>query len=192
MTTQYNTAKITFFRSPITSAVHTPSGYLTIDDVAKLIASPQYEIATKHLRNLTDEKEQRKFKAKALDYVCFGGRFNDFRDEGLIEPSMLMCIDLDHIVNVDELKQKLIEDVYFDTHLIFRSPRGNGLKWVINIEDEFLQVGFKNTYLAIRQYLINTYNLSDEQVDKACSNISRATFLCYDPEVYFLNNFIKK
>lgn len=184
--------RYTMFQAPISSAIHTPYRYMTLQDVAELIRSDEYHIKTVHLREMKDEKEQRKFKQKALDYVCFGGMFNGFSDKELVMPSMHICVDLDHIEDVEELEQRLLMDEYFETQLMFRSPRGNGVKWVIDVKDEILKCGYGNTFEAIRNYLMQQYQLSDKQVDRACRNISRATYLCEDKNVYLNDKLIIK
>lgn len=176
--------RYTMFQAPISSAIHTPYRYMTLQEVAELIRSDEYHIKTAHLRALKDEKEQRKFKQKALDYVCFGGMFNGFSDKGLVMPSMHICVDLDHIEDVEELEGRLLEDEYLETLLMFRSPRGNGVKWVVDAKEGILEFGYGKTFEAIRNYLMQQYQLSDKQVDKACGNISRATYLCEDKNLY--------
>lgn len=157
---------------------------MTLPEVAAEIASNKYHIKTAALRDLKTEEAQRKFKQQNLDYVLFGGMFSGFSDGGLVMPSLHICIDFDHIDDVDTLRGRLLEDQYFDTELLFRSPRGEGIKWLINAKDTILDLGYAKAYEAIRNYLMQTYSLTDKQVDKNCSNISRATYLCEDANVY--------
>ena len=48
--------------------------------------------------------------------------------------SGLMCLDFDHIENMEEVKQQILNHEYFDTELLFTSPSGNGLKWIIPVD----------------------------------------------------------
>ena len=96
--------------------------------------------------------------------------------------SGIICIDLDDIADVEGLFQKLLSDPFFETLLLFRSPRGCGLKWFVPIDID--KCDHRTWFTAIRNYLMATYGLSDKQVDPACSNPSRACWLCHDPEVY--------
>ncbi|HAH24353.1 MAG TPA: VirE protein, partial [Prolixibacteraceae bacterium] len=48
--------------------------------------------------------------------------------------SGLLTLDFDHVSNLDGLKKTLLSDRYFDTELMFVSPSGDGLKWVISID----------------------------------------------------------
>ena len=100
-----------------------------------------------------------------------------------MEASGLLCMDLDYLGDrVEELFHALISDPVFQTLLLFRSPSGKGLKWFVEIDLE--KCDYKTWYSAVRNYLLSTYQLTDNQVDKHCGNISRACYLGYDPDAY--------
>ena len=64
--------------------------------------------------------------------------------------------------------------------MLFISPNGNGLKWIVSIElTEKINHG--QMFQALYNYIKDTYS---SEVDKACKDVSRATFLCCDPEAY--------
>lgn len=184
--------RYTFFHAPINSTEHTPYKYMTIQEIAALIKSDTYHIATESLRTLQTEDAQRKFKQKNLDYILFGGMFSSFNDCGLVMPSMHICVDFDHIDDVEGLEGQLLNDKYFDTELMFRSPRGEGVKWLINAKDTILEFGYSKAYTAIRNYLLDEYHLNGNHVDKNCSNISRATYLCEDKQVYLNSKYTEQ
>jgi hypothetical protein len=138
----------------------------------------------------------RKFKAANFDYCTFSGIFTTRSDKALIKHSGLLCFDFDHLQNVEELFNRLLQDEYFDTQLLFRSPSGNGLKWIIpmNVEPCTLHpspftsnsplgdLGVHSSYFsAISNYILQTYGVA---VDKSGRDISRACFLPHDPRVY--------
>ena len=60
--------------------------------------------------------------------------FSKRNDDSLIEHSSLLTIDFDHLENLEELKQQLLNDEYFETEMLFTSPSGEGLKWIIRID----------------------------------------------------------
>ena len=91
-------------------------------------------------------------------------------------------MDLDHIADVDSLKQQLIANELFQTLLAFRSPSGDGLKWFLRIDLQ--KCSHRQWFDAVRNYLMSMYGLSEKQVDPSVRNESRACFLCYDPAVY--------
>jgi hypothetical protein len=90
----------------------------------------------------------------------------------------MLCVDFDHI-KVDKLRFQLLNDEYFDTLLLFRSPSGDGLKWIIPID--VTQATHRNYFLSVSNYLKATYNV---EADKSGKDLSRACFLPHDPQAY--------
>lgn len=158
--------------------------------------------------------EQRKYKGSRLEYVTPSGVFGYCNDNSLISHSKVLCMDLDDIIPVQEvnpvfydfqpecydaatketdavekLKWRLIDDPHFNTILAFRSPRGNGLKWWIEIDP--CQCDHRVWFQGVRNYLMSQYQLTDHQVDKLCANPSRACFLSHDPLVYLKTELIE-
>lgn len=169
--------KCSFYKAPVMNVF--PNKELKLSEIYNLITSNTYESVTSHLRAITDLKEKRKYKAKYFDYVTFSGTFVKRNDEDLIQHSLLMTIDLDHLENLEEIKEMLLKDEYFDTELLFKSPSGDGLKWIIKVDLE--QATHQEYYTAVSNYLEQQYNI---KVDASGKDISRACFLCYDPEAY--------
>ena len=69
--------------------------------------------------------------------------FTRRRDDALLAHSGLICLDFDHIdqwhdggrlSGVYGLRYALMHDASVDTALLFRSPGGDGLKWVVPID----------------------------------------------------------
>ena len=167
-----------FFESPITNTQ--PFRNITIYDVYRAITSDYLEKPTQQLRLIKGKDENRKFKATNFSYVTFSGTFKHRNEKALIHHSGLIAIDFDHLENLACLKSKLLRDQYFETQLLFVSPNGNGLKWVIPIEVSE-QYPHGEMFQAIFNYIKRMYSI---EIDKACKDISRATFLCYDPEAF--------
>ena len=163
---------------------------------------------------LAVKEQQRKYKGRNLDYVTPSGVFSYCNDESLVSHSMLLCMDLDDLcpiceVNpvfydflpecynacttetdaVEVLKWQLINDKHFNTVMAFRSPRGNGLKWWIEID--LGKCDHRTWFQAVRNYLMARHGLSDHQVDKSCGNPSRGCFLSHDPLVYLRTDLIE-
>lgn len=165
-----------------------PQKTVSLYKVYQVIRGNYYEAVIKQLRAINDKGEQRRFKGKNLDYITPSGTFTYDNDESLICHSGILCMDIDDIDDVEGLKQKLIDDVNFDTLLLFRSPCGNGLKWFIAIDIDMHD--HKTWFTAVRNYLMATYGLRDKQVDKSCSNVSKACFMSYDPDAYIKKNVL--
>lgn len=178
--------EMSFFKKPITNKK--PLRIVNLLQVCQVIRSHYYEPVIRLLRSIDDKEAQRRFKAKYLDYITPSGIFSYDNDESLISHSGILCMDLDDIENVIELKQKLIDDIHFDTLLLFISPCGHGLKWFIAIDLDVCD--HKTWFTSVRNYLMATYGLSDKQVDKSCSNVSRACYMSYDPDAYINSEFI--
>jgi hypothetical protein len=91
----------------------------------------------------------------------------------------LLCVDFDHLQNLNDLKSRLLADEYFDTQLLFVSPSGDGLKWIISIDTN--QITHGDYFAAVANYILQTYGVA---VDKSGRDISRACFLPHDPQAF--------
>lgn len=168
-----------FFKAPVRNVF--PSQTLRLDKIFKLITGNAYKAITQELREIKDIKEKRKFKANRFDYVTFSGVFERRNDKYLLKHSNLITIDFDHLNNIDKVRQQLLSDPYFDTEMLFVSPSGDGLKWIVRINLD--EATHSEYFLAITNYIKQTYNID---VDASGKDISRACFLPYDPNA-FLN-----
>ena len=172
--------EMSYFCPPITNKV--PSRTVTLLEVARLISSETLRPQTETLRSISDKAEARAYKGRCLPYVTPSGVFTYCNDQSLVKHSGVLCMDLDHIGDVDGLKRRLIKDSLFETLMAFRSPSGDGLKWFIKID--LTRCDHRQWFDAVRNYLMSMYGLSDKQADPSVRNESRACFLCYDPQVY--------
>lgn len=149
---------------------------------------------TECLRNLEGDDAQRQFKGKNFDYITPAGIFTYCDDKSMVEPSDVLCIDLDHLdddsqamkrkLSPVEMKQLLLADPYWGdkTLLMFTSPRGHGVKWLIEID--LSKCDYTTWFNAVRNYLMQIYGLGEKQVDSSVGNISHACFISYDPDAY--------
>ena len=172
-----------FFKAPITNTIpHKTVGVLQIYNAIK---GNYYQKQTQELRAISDIQQARKYKAANFDYCTFSGVFTTRNDRTLVKHSGLLCIDFDHLPNLSEIRKRLLADEYFDTQLLFISPSGDGLKWIISIDTTVASHG--DYFAAIANYIKQTYNLD---VDKSGRDISRACFLPHDPQAYINPNLI--
>ena len=170
-------AHCSFFKAPVRNVF--PAETLRLHQVFELITSDKYKKITEDLRVITDVKEARKFKANRFDYVTFSGVFEKRNDSNLLQHSNLLTIDFDHLDNLQELKTQLLNDEYFETEMLFTSPSGDGLKWIIRID--ILEVSHSEYFIAVANYIKQTYNI---EVDQSGKDVSRACFLPYDPTAF--------
>lgn len=83
------------------------------------------------------------------------------------------------------LKATLLCDEALETVLLFTSPSGDGVKWIVSIDiDEY---SHWHWFKAIAAYVKATYQL---EVDGSGKDISRCCFLPYDPEVFINPKYI--
>jgi hypothetical protein len=169
--------KFSYFNAPV-SNIH-PKETLSLVEAYNRIKSEKYSSITEQLRAIQVKEEARKFKASKFDYATFSGTFSKRTDKALISHSGLLTIDFDHISNLQQLKDQLLNDEYFETELLFVSPSGDGLKWVIPID--ITEATHQNFFQAIANYIREVYQL---EVDKSGKDVSRACFLPHDPEAY--------
>lgn len=165
-----------YFKPPIRNTL--PSREVTLQKVFKLIAGERLKPMTEKLRELEDPKEIRAYKANNFPYVTFAGVFSKRKDANLLRPSGLMVLDFDDLKDPRKERALLLQDQFFDTELMFISPSGNGLKWVIRYNRG--PEAFKDYFKAVYKYLKKTYGL---EADVACKDLSRACFLPFDPEI---------
>jgi len=171
------TAKFSFFKAPVTNT--TPYKSITLNHAFNVITGEYCKPQTLALRSITDKNHNREFKAANFPYVTFSGIFKTRGENSLIQHSGLIAIDFDHLEAIEETKLQLLKDPFFETQLLFISPNGNGLKWIITIDIQDLS--HADYFRAIFYYIKQTYSI---EIDKACKDVSRATFLSYDPSAF--------
>lgn len=181
----YRLPTFSFFHAPITNTK--PDSAFTLLDAYNYIVGNQAMERTDKLRSFNDGKQSRMFKAANFDYCTFSGIFTTRTDKALIKHSGLLCIDFDHLQNLDSLRSQLLQDEYFDTQLLFRSPSGDGLKWVIEID--ISQTTHADYFRAVANYLFQTYGV---EADKSGKDISRACFLPHDPYCFINPKYLNK
>lgn len=176
--------KFSYFKSPVSNT--TPSGEVSIVDVYQLLVSSAFKNSTSSLREIQDLKEARKFKALNFDYVTFSGVFSKRMDSQLKKHSGMMAIDFDHVPDLNTVKEKLLHDKFFETQLLFVSPSGDGLKWIIKIDQT--QVTHQEYFKAVSNYIKFQYDLT---IDPAGKDVSRACFLPYDDKAFINPQYLK-
>lgn len=124
-----------YFRAPITNTV--PHSAFSLLDAYHYITGGIAKETTAHLRTLSG-KAHSVYKQNSFDYCTFSGIFSTRHNGDLLRHSSLVCFDFDHLPNVEDTFKLLLKDKYFPTLLLFRSPSGDGLKWVISMERQFL------------------------------------------------------
>jgi hypothetical protein len=177
--------KFSFFKKPIQNIF--PYQEIYLEQLYEIIKNPKYYgKVTNQLRNIEDKNEARKFKSFNFDFVTVSGIFSKRKTDGLIKHSNLMVLDFDNIYNINETKRLLVYGTQIETQMCFVSPSGNGLKWIVAVDtklhsQEIFFKGFQN-------YLKKNFNL---EIDPSGKDVSRACFVCHDPEVFINPKYLK-
>ncbi|GHV44180.1 hypothetical protein FACS1894180_5220 [Bacteroidia bacterium] len=177
-----------FFKAPISNTK--PHKAVSLLQIYNAIKGDYYKDRTEKLRAISDVVQARKFKATNFNYCTFSGTFESRNDKALIKHSGLLCVDFDHLNSVETLFNRLLQDDYFDTQLLFRSPSGDGLKWIIPQSPLVGDLGgytHGDFFAAVANYILQTYGVA---VDKSGRDISRACFLPHDQQA-FINPLIR-
>lgn len=170
--------QLSFFCKPVYRQL--PHRHFTPEQISQYIKGHYAKKATIQLRNISDKKAANKFKCAEFYFACFSGTFNKKNKDGLIKHSGLICLDFDNVPNREKLREKLLADPNITTILLFVSPSGNGLKWVVPID---LNVAsHQEHFTALENYISTQYNF---QIDKSGKDVARPCFLPFDPECYY-------
>lgn len=179
-------AEFSYFKAPIKNLQ--PYRQVTLYDVFKVITGGYFKLRTEKLRSIKNRDRAKEYKSTAFDYVTFSGIFAKRGMDGFISHSGFQAFDFDHLgSDLAKVKNGLITDLCLETEMIFISPGGDGLKWIIRID---LQSGTHAQWFgSVSNYLLATYGL---ETDKSGSDISRACFIPYDPECYIHPKYLQK
>ena len=173
--------KFSFFKGPITNK--RPKSSATIVDIYRGLTSNYYKTKTEQYRRTKDKEAKKKF-----DFVTFAGLFCIRNNENLFRYSGYVCIDFDHIepAQIEVIKAILLNDDMLETQLLFISPSGTGLKWVIEVDLKTYpdyEVNFKGIVSYLRTNYPDYFS-GNNIIDETGKDVSRACFLCHDPKAY--------
>jgi len=169
--------RFSFFHGPISNRY--PSKDWTLLKAWEYITLGRSLGETEWLRAIDDPELRRCYKKYNFDFITPSGTFSVRDNEHLICHSGLLCLDFDHLPDVEDLFARLLEDEYFQTELLFRSPSGDGLKWIIPISLD--KATHANWFKSVSAYCEQTYDVLPDQM---CGDVARACFLPYDPNAY--------
>jgi len=123
------------------------------------------------------EKDQYRKKKLELPYILPSGIFSKRSNSGLINHSGYICIDVDKIDNIEEVKGQLCSLAF--VNLAFTSPSSKGVKAIIKIDIE--KATHMQYFTALEVCLQEEYHI---EIDSSCKNVSRACLICHDSEAY--------
>jgi predicted P-loop ATPase len=143
-----------------------PNGSITFREYLKNIKNGTWEKTVNFYRDGEIDKK---------DLPCFtiSGTFQSRSNDGLIEHSGIIAIDIDH--KGDELDiSKLKYDHYL--HAIHQSVGGKGYVAYFLIDPN----KHTESFHGLQNYLLTKYNLN---IDQACKDVARLRIVSFDPEM---------
>lgn len=159
----------------------TPASKGTLADIHQMVTAGTYQTPgdlagkTEAIRKGDPEAK------KTLPIATFSAKFTANRAAKAPHTlSGYVCVDFDKLSpqSLKTLHDKLIKSDY--TLLLFVSPSGNGLKWVVDVAG-LTSNNFSEVATALLHFTDSTFG---EVTDKACTDLSRACYLCHDPNAY--------
>ncbi len=182
--------KFSWFYEPIFN--RNPSDLFSLTDVYYYCLQDDdclLDVTNKY-RLIRDEQQRKEYKTKKFPFCTFSGVFTERKVDFLVKHSNLICFDFDHIGDdsaCNDLKSRLIVDTRFQTELLFRSPSGDGLKWIVKVDLSLINEETSKPYTheewfnAIATQIEKDYKT---KVDPSGKDVSRACFLPYDEDAY--------
>lgn len=169
--------KISLYSAPISNVI--PSKEITLKDL-EIIIKNNYSNQTNKVRITTNIKEKDTIKLTKFDYVTFSGTFKKRNNISLINYSGYIGIDIDKIGNLVEESKKILTFEQLKPIMLFTSVSGKGLRVIYKFDTTFEE------HLACFSKLkdIFDYYLSIK-IDESGKDIARASFICYDPDIYY-------
>jgi S-adenosylmethionine:tRNA-ribosyltransferase-isomerase (queuine synthetase) len=177
----------------------------TIDNVYSIVSSGTFKVAndvrilTAKLRAETNTTIQDKIK-KEHPFLIQSARYDEaakskdkyfkIKDENgktitsdqvALVHSGYLCLDFDHLdtTQYDVLRADLVADP--NTLLLFRSPRGQGIKRIVAVAGITVD-NHEAVYYAL---MLHHWHVNNMAADESCTNVNRGTFLPHDPQCYY-------
>ncbi len=164
-----------------------PKEQILLSKILNLIRNGKWKKAIENLRKQLAEGDKTTYDKdkKCLSYFTVSGIFKDKRKSQNIEIyTGLIVLDIDKLASIEEaerLKKYLVKKCPFVLS-IFISPSGKGLKIIIPTDNkEGKDETHKRYFKALLQYFKKAFEL---KVDSSGSDIARACFVSYDPNIY--------
>ena len=169
--------EVSFFKGGVTEVI--PTKTANIIGILEAIKNGFWKEKIEALRACKDEESQEILK-KALDYFTCSGTFKKREDKSLLSYSGLIQIDFDNIEDQETLKYKMLELIN-DSYVFsaFISPRGNGIKAIVEVEP-FPDKHIAN-FFSLCGYFLGAYCL---RADTKIQTLSMPFFVSYDPNLY--------
>lgn len=139
-----------------------------------------------------DTKQYRQYKTK-LPYVVAAVFNPKFRKIENFANTSYFILDIDHLMEKDIDMDNMFNKIKQDERvaLMFRSPSNDGIKVFFKLKEPFYDHGkYSMFYKLFAHKFGEDYQLS-QVIDKRTSDVSRACFVSYDPQIWYNANCIE-
>lgn len=179
-----------------------PKGEMNIAQTYELTKGEMFKATTEAMRQLVaqrqnpdkptneEKKREQEFKKLNFEIVTVGGIFNYRHDSGIQVKSGLRAVDIDDLPSTAEARrimEIIIKDKFLKSALCYLSPRGRGVKNIVEIPEEWREFNSRKVFELITMHYQFHYGIF---IDQSGSDISRAAYLCYDPDCYINPKYI--
>lgn len=162
---------------------------IKIAELARRIQSPDQRFIDfiLQLRSVMslDVRKYRELKTR-LPYVVAGNFHPSFRKIENFGSTAVLILDFDHLrqkeLDIGELKRKISADE--KVLMAFESPSGDGLKVFYRLAVPFYDAAKYSVFYKLFAAKIANELAAHQVVDKVTSDVSRACFVSYDPDLY--------
>ena len=150
---------------------------LNLFKVLEDIQNGAYKESIKNVRLLINDKVLKDLEKKKLPLIGFSGTFSSRGNSNLLQSSGIAALDFDNVNDLETLVESVNKDKF--TFSSFISPSGNGLKVLVKIPLVPTDADYKSFYSELQKHY-DQY----EKTDDSTKDISRASFVSYDPNLY--------
>lgn len=168
------------FKQPITHNL-SPVSNIGLQQVFEYLTDPETGANTLHLRRLIADGQTgaaKEWKLAQFPAVTFSATFAPTRAAANVQAfSGLLCMDFDHLPDIDAAAASLLSFENMRPVLFFISPSGNGIKAVYRVPAETTAASFADVWRAAAFTLKVDLHL---EADPACKDVSRLCFLPHD------------
>lgn len=169
------------FKQPITLNL-SPVLEVGLQQVFEYVTDDEISPNTHNLRRLIADGQTEQAKAYKVQHfpaVTFSATFAPTRAAANIQNlSGLLCVDFDHLKDVEHTRARLLNYENMRPVLLFTSPSGHGIKTIYRLPAETTTATFGAIWRAAAFTLKADLHLT---ADPACKDVSRLCFLPFDP-----------
>ena len=166
---------------------------VSLDYLSNSIKQPKKDIEAtiRQLRIIRDiDKKRYGLLKRELPYLVCGAFNPPFRRTENFAYIEYFIIDIDHItekgLSIENIRSGIEKDSR--TVMSFLSPGEDGLKVIFQLKERCYDHGLYSLfYKAFARQLSETYHL-EQVIDAQTSDVCRACFISYDPDIYFNPN----